>query len=178
MREWNILATSLEGRREALLIGLRSLAQFWRAGYRNVLVGRVDDQRVFLEAVRDRLATDMFLQAALTKVVPVERVVSFEPQRLAEVLADALVPLADRLCGRRFYVRLERRGLKGIVHTPTVERALGDVLFTAAAARGDAPTVGFDDPDVVVAIETTGQTAGVGFLTRELRAAFPFVRVP
>jgi tRNA(Ser,Leu) C12 N-acetylase TAN1 len=178
MREWNVLATSLEGRRDALLTGLRSLGEFWRAGYRNVVVGRVADQRDFLEAVKARLASDMLLQTALTKVVPVELVVAFEPLRLAEVLLERLTPLADRLSGKKFYVRLERRGLKGVVHTPTVERAVGDALFVAAAARGPAPTVGFTDPDVIVAIETTGQSAGVGFLTRELRDEYPFVRVP
>jgi tRNA(Ser,Leu) C12 N-acetylase TAN1 len=37
--------------------------------------------------------------------------------------------------------------------------------------------VSFLDPDTIVAIETTGQTVGVGLLPRDLRRAFPFVKV-
>jgi len=84
---------------------------------------------------------------------------------------------ADQIEAKSFYVRLERRGLKGIVHTPTVEREVGAALVSTADAHGGRPTVRFQDPDIIVAIETTGRTVGVGFLTRELRTAFPFVRV-
>jgi tRNA(Ser,Leu) C12 N-acetylase TAN1 len=178
IREWNVLATSLEGRREALIVALRKLGPFWRAGYRNVLVGQVNDQRKFLQTVRERLPTDMQLAASLTKIVPVEQVVTFEPSRLAETLVELLTPCANRIAGKSFHVRVERRGLKGVVHTPTVERTVGEALLTAAGACGAAPTVSFRNPDVVVAVETTGETAGVGFLTRELRGEFPFVKVP
>ena len=177
MREWNILATSVEGRREALLAALRKLGTFWRAGYRNVVVGRVDDQGALLLALRERLSTEMLLEASLTKVVPVEQVALFDPGQLAEAVIDMLCPHADRLAGRRFYVRLERRGLKGVVHTPTVERTVGAALVEAATALGKAPTVTFEDPDTIVAIETTGKTVGVGFLPRTMRCDFPFVRV-
>lgn len=177
MREWNILATSLEGRRDALLVALRRLGAFWRAGYQNVLVGRVDDQQAFLQDVRARLPTDMLLETSVTKIIPVERIALFEPARLVETLIEMLAPRADAIAGKSFHVRLERRGLKGVVHTPTVEREVGAALMSKATAHGREPTVSFDDPDVVVAVETTGTTVGVGLITRELRTAFPFVRI-
>ena len=42
MASWNVLATSLEGRRDALLMALRRLGKFRRGGYRNVVVGAVE----------------------------------------------------------------------------------------------------------------------------------------
>jgi tRNA(Ser,Leu) C12 N-acetylase TAN1 len=177
MREWNILATSLEGRRDALLVALRKLGRFWRGGYQNVLVGAVDDHTVFLERVRDRLATDDLLASSLTKIVPVEQLIAFEPQELSDAVIELVVPRVNRIAGKSFHVRLERRGLKGVVHTPTVERTVGQALVTAAAEHGAAATVTFADPDAIVAIETTGTTVAVGFLPRELRQAFPFVKV-
>jgi tRNA(Ser,Leu) C12 N-acetylase TAN1 len=178
MREWNVLATSLEGRRPALLAALRPLGVFWGAGYRNVLVGRVDDRDAFLDRVRQRLPGDPLLEGSLTKIVPVEQVARFEPAVLCETVVRALVPAGARLAGKTFYVRLERRGFKGVVHTPTVERAVGEALLDAASGHGAAARVRFEDPDVIVALETTGSTVGIGFLTRELRVRFPFVRVP
>jgi tRNA(Ser,Leu) C12 N-acetylase TAN1 len=178
MRQWNVLATSLEGRRPALLVVLRRLGAFWGAGYRNVLVGRVDDRDAFLEAVRERLPTDPLLEGSLTKIVPVEQVTQFEAAGLCETVVSALAPTTARLAGKTFYVRLERRGFKGVVHTPTVERAVGQALLEAAAGHGAAGRVSFQDPDVIVAVETTGSAVGVGLLTRELRTRFPFVRVP
>lgn len=177
MREWNILATSLEGRRPALQTALRRLGTFWGAGFKNVLVGRVADQPAFLEAVRERLSADMLLEGALTKVVPVDHVAVFEHTRLAETAVEILAPYVDRIAGKTFHVRVERRGLKGVVHTPTVERVVGEALLAAAAQHGPPPKVTFRDPDLVVAIETTGDTVGIALLARELRSRFPFVRV-
>jgi tRNA(Ser,Leu) C12 N-acetylase TAN1 len=178
MRPWNVLATSLEGRRPALLAALRRLGTFWGAGYKNVLVGRVDDHDAFLEAVRERLGTDFLLESSLTKIVPVEYVAEFDGPRLTEVVVALIAPAAPRLSGKTFYVRLERRGFKGVVHTPTVERAVGEALLHAAAHHGRPATVTFQDPDLIVALETTGSLVGVALLSRELRSRFPFVRVP
>jgi len=178
MREWNVLATSLEGRRPALLAALRPLGAFWGAGYRNVLVGRVDDHDAFLEAVHASLPTHVLLEGSLTKVVPVEHVTQFEAAELCETVVNALAPTTARLTGKTFYVRLERRGFKGVVHTPTVERMVGEALLDASARHGATARVSFQDPDIIVAVETTGSTVGVGLLTRDLRTRFPFVRVP
>jgi len=174
---WNVLATSLEGRRDALLIALRRLGRFRPGGYRNVVLGLVEDPAEFLSRVRDALAADPLLPTALAKIVPVEATVRFEPERAVETLATAAEPLLDRLGGGSFFVRLERRGLKGRLHSPTLERELGDRVWRALEARGHAPRVDFRDPDAVLVVETVGNEAGLGVLTRTLRQGFPFVRV-
>ena len=177
MASWNVLATSLEGRRDALLIALRRLGKFRRGGYRNVIVGQVDDVPAFLVAVREALASAPLLPTALAKVVPVETTVRFDPATAADTFAAAAEPLLDRLAGGTFFVRLERRGMKGRLHTPTLERELGDRVWRALEARGHAPRVEFRDPDAVLVVETVGDDAGVGVLTRKLREEFPFVKI-
>ena len=177
MREWNVLITSLEGRRPALLMGLRPLGTFWRAGYKNVVVGRIENRRDFLERVRERLSTDMLLETSLTKVVPIERIARFEPPTLVETAVDLVGGDLEHIVGHGFYVRLERRGFKGVVHTPTIEAAVGERLLAACSERGQAAKVRFDDPDVVVVLETVGDTVGLALLTRAIRCEFPFVRV-
>lgn len=177
MNPWNVLATSLEGRRDALLIALRRLGRFRPGGYRNVVVGLVDEPLGFLDGVGAALASDPLLPTALAKVIPIEALVRFEASQAVETIAAAVEPLLGRLAGRSFFVRLERRGLKGRVHSPTFERALGDRVWQALEARGEKPRVDFGDPDAVLVVETIGEQAGLAVITRELRQAHPFVKL-
>ena len=177
MGVWNVLATSLEGRRDALLISLRRLGQFRPAGYRNVVAGVVEDRETFLGRVRDALAADALLPTALAKIVPVDATLRFEPVDPLATLADAVEPMLDRLAGGTFFVRCERRGLKGRLHSPTLERDLADHIWRALEARGHTPRVAFQDPDAVLVVETLGDQAGIGVITRALRERYPFVKV-
>lgn len=174
---WNVLATALEGRRDALLVALRRLGAFRGGGYRNVLAGRVDDVPVFLDRVRDALVHDPLLPTALARIVPVDVRTALDPDDPAPGLADAAAPLLDRLAGGTFFVRVERRGFKGRVDSATLERELGDHVWRALEARGHTPRVGFADPDAVLVVETLGADAGLGVIARALRTAYPFVRV-
>ena len=177
MSHWNVLATSLEGRRDALLMALRRLGKFRRGGYRNVVVGLVESLEEFLLRVHEGLAADALLPTTLARMVPIELTVRIEAPSAVDTIAAAVEPLVDRLAGGSFFVRLERRGLKGRLHTPTVERELGDRVWRALEARGHTPRVDFKDPDAVLVVETIGDEAGIGIVTRALRAQHPFVRI-
>jgi len=177
MPAWNVLATSPEGRRDALLIALRRLGKFRRGGYRNVVVGEVADHAAFLVAVRAALATDPLLPTALAKVVPIEATVRIDPTSAADTLAAAAEPFLARLANGSFFVRLERRGLKGRLHTPTLERDLGDRIWRALESRGHTPRVDFGDPDAILVVETIGEEAGIAVIDRALRSAYPFVKI-
>jgi len=177
MADWNVLATSLEGRRDALLLGLRKLGRFRPGGYRNVVIGMVEDRDEFLVRVRDALASDALLSTALAKVVPLEITTLIDADTAVDTLATAAEPFLDRLAGGSFFVRLERRGLKGRLHSPTVEREVGDRVWRALAARGHTPRVDFADPDAVLVIETIGDRAGLALITRELRREYPIVNI-
>ena len=176
MRPWNVLATSLEGRRAALLISLRRLGEFRPGGYRNVVIGQVESA-AFLDRVRDALTKDLHLPTVLAKVIPVERNVRFDPVDPLPALGTAAEEFLDRLAAGSFFVRLERRGLKGRLHSPTLERALADRIWRALEARGHSPRVDFTDPDSVLVVETLGDEAGLGLVTRGLRREYPFVKV-
>ena len=174
---WNVLATALEGRRDALLIALRRLGRFRRGGYRNVVVGLVEDHAAFLRGVRDALTSDPLLPTALARVVPIEATVRFDATNAVDTVAAAAERFVDRLAGGTFFVRLERRGLKGRVHTPTFERDLADRVWRAMESRGHTPRVHFQDADAVLVVEMIGDDAGIGVLPRALRQEFPFVKI-
>jgi tRNA(Ser,Leu) C12 N-acetylase TAN1 len=175
---WNVLATSLEGQREALLGALRRLARFRRGGFPNVLVATVDDPLAFVDTLAEARAASTLIQTSLGKVIPIERTLRLDdPQRFVDVVSGALTECADRLVGRTFFVRVFRRGLRGAIDSTAVEGEIGGRLVAALTSRGDQPRVRFADADVAVVVETLRDEVGIALLPRALRTTHPFVRV-
>ena len=175
--DWNIVVTCQQGGQRAVRRALHPLVRLRRSGFRNVLVGRVDDVEAFLAAVAELLERRRSLGAALGKVRVIEHTFAVDVERFHEQLAAAAAALIDQLVGQSFHVRVERRGHKGVINTQSTEKALGDFLYGELESRGHAPTVTFTDPDVVVAVELIGDVAGIGLVPRERCQRFPFARV-
>src|SRR5512139_2021414 len=175
--DWNVLVTSREGAQRHLRRALRPLVRLRRSAFRNVLLGQVDDIETFLGALAERCAQRPALQNWLGKVLPIERTFALDLSRLQQQLADETALLLDRLVGRSFHVRVERRGHKGVVHTQATEVALGSHIYTALEARGQPARVTFGDPDVVLVVEVVGDAVGLGLVTRELRQRYAFVQI-
>ena len=175
--DWNVVVTCQQGGQRAVRRALHPLVRLRRAGFRNVLVGRVDDVHAFLTGVAELLERRPSLAASLGKILPVERTFAIDVPRFQEQLAEEAAAFVERLAGLSFHVRVERRGHKGVINTQATELALGESLYGALQARGCTPTVTFTDPDVVVAVELIGDVAGLELLTRATRQRFPFVRI-
>src|SRR5512139_410802 len=175
--EWNVIVTSRELHQRRLRRALFPLVRLRPCGFRNVLVGQVESTDALLLAIAERIALRPEVQDWLGKVMPIERSFAIDAGRFDQQLREEAGPLVDRLVGRTYHVRVERRGHKGTINSHACERALGDFLFAALEARGAQPVVAFRDPDVVMAVEAVGNRAGIGLVTRELRERFPFVRI-
>lgn len=177
LRGWNVVATALEGQRGLLIGALRRLGRFGGGGYRNIVVGVVEDRAAFLAQVAESLTADRALAASLARIVPVDVVVRLDPDDPAPGLLEAAAPFLDALAEGAFYVRVERRGFRGRIDSTALERDLGTRLWNALEARGATPSVAFRDPANVLAVQTLGDQAGLGLLSRATRTAYPFVRV-
>jgi tRNA(Ser,Leu) C12 N-acetylase TAN1 len=174
---WNVVVTSRQGGQRRLRRALRHLVRLERSGFRNVFVGYVDDPEAFLTAVADLRMERPALDQWLGKIVAVERTFPVDPATFQARVQQEGARVLDRLLGRSFHVRVDRRGHKGIIDSHATERALGAFLWTALERAGARPAVAFDDPDVVLVIELVGDTAGLALVTRELRTRFPFVKI-
>lgn len=72
-----------------------------------------------------------------------------------------------QLTSRSLHVRFHRRGGRHDLPTPDVERTLDDALLEATD-KMDAPArISFEDPDIVIAIDTIDRGAGVSLWHRE-----------
>lgn len=177
---WNfnlVVTLAANGHFQSLLRELSHCGEFHRTNFLGVLLGYAADPAAFLETVRNTREQRPGVFPDLGRVVPLERCFTFTAETFLDRLRDALGHYAGHLGGQSFYVRLERRGLKGRIVSPEVERSLDACLLKLAAETGNPARIDFDDPDTVLAVETIGDRCGIGVLTRELRARYPFVRV-
>jgi len=175
--DWDIVVTSREGGQRRLRRALGRLARLRRCDFKNVLIARVENVDAFLQGVAQRLADRPLIGEWLGKVLPIECTFPIDVGTfVAQVQAES-VRFLDRLAGRSFHVRVERRGHKGVLNTHDIERALGEYVYEALVTRGTPGSVKFRDPDAVLVVEVLGPMAGVGLVTRDLHTRFPFVRI-
>lgn len=178
LTHWNVLATAHTLQFRPLQRMLRAFGSFTETPFPGVLVGIVTRPEALFEALVTAERERPGLLRPLARMLPIERTFAFTLETLEDALRQAVLPYAETIGNGTFYVRMERRGHKGELHSQPLEQALDHALETHLEARGRHPAVDFADPDVIVAIETVGDICGVGLLPRALRARYPFVRVP
>jgi tRNA(Ser,Leu) C12 N-acetylase TAN1 len=172
-----IVTTGRQGRYRQLLEELAPLGEFRPTEFFGVIVGKVEDLPTFLETLRDRRKMSLIAFQDIGRVIPLEQVAVFRLETFLEVAREAIRPFLGQLAGRRFYVRLERRGHKGQIISPEAERALDAFIKEELAKGGETAAVDFDHPEMIVAVETLGDRLGVGLLTGELLERYELVRI-
>lgn len=177
-RLWNVVLTARDREQRQLARLVKQLGDFWWTPFMGVLIGRVEDHDAFCEQLRRREIDKPGVLHPLSKLVPIERTFTFAVEHLPVQLGAAVLACADRIDGGSFYVRIERRGHAGEIHSQHLEQELDRQLMEFLRQRGAAPRIDFENPDVIVAVELIGNECGVGLITRTMRERFPFVRVP
>ncbi len=178
MWEFNIVATmDREGRFGHLMKELSLYGEFHRTDFFGVVLGRVEDPGAFLETVRAKREKQLVAFQDLGRVLLIDRVFTFCPNNFLARVSEAVRPYIPSLAGERYYVRLERRGFKGVIVSPEAEQALDRSIEEELEKKGTSARVDFENPDAVVVVETFGDRCGVGLLTREMRERYDFVRV-
>jgi len=162
------------------LAGLGRIGRFRHTPYPSVLIGTIESPDGSVEgrtavagssvALSEWYARAPDLFEHVNRATPIDATTQFERDDVTEALCVELEKHASRLCGGRFYVRVNLRGLKGRVEAQACERALGSFLWEQSAKHGAAAEVAFEDTDIVVAVEVIGKRAGFAFLDRRMRS--------
>jgi tRNA(Ser,Leu) C12 N-acetylase TAN1 len=178
MKACNLLVTMAEGAHFGYLLReLSRFGEFQKTEFFGVILGQVPDLTDFLEDFRQHVdEKDSFCQE-ISRIVPFDSFFVFRPDNFLDKVREAVTPYLEQLTGKRFYVRLERRGLKGKIFSPDVERSLDTFIVEKLAEKGATATVDFSNPDAVIAVEKVGDRCGVS-LPRALLDRYEFVKVP
>lgn len=175
---WNVLATALEDSFRDACELLRRWGPVKRTAYYNVLVMTVDDPLHFLADFAGAVAENPGYLNFVSHLFPAQRTVDFadaaEFERCVREVALGWVP---DLVGKRFHVRMHRRGFKGVLSTPKEERFLDDVLLDALEATGKPGRIGFEAPDAIIQIETVDGRAGLSLWSAADLRRYPFLGV-
>jgi tRNA(Ser,Leu) C12 N-acetylase TAN1 len=174
---WNVLVTAQEGAARDLKRIVNHYGSFRWSHYRNVLLGHVADPQEFFRTFAADLERKPFVNHWLGKVVPIATTFPVRAETFLQDVEAHLVPLLDQLKGKSFHIRVERRGHKGQLHTHELEQRLGEYVWQVLERQQAQPTVSFKNPDIVVAVEIAGATAGIGLVPHRLQEDFPFVKV-
>ena len=177
MQEWNVvLSVNKNGFKDAF----RKLSRFGpikKTGFFNVLFLRVYDISRLLEILREWTSDEPDALSFLSRLTPVTNTFTFQsPGEFEEKAKEIVLAWAPELAGKSFHVRMRRRGFKGKLSGLEEEQFLDTVLLEAIEKTGKAGRVAFDDPDVIVAIQTISQWAGLSLWTRDDLRRYPFIR--
>jgi tRNA(Ser,Leu) C12 N-acetylase TAN1 len=177
MKDWNVVVTVYqEGFRRALR-ALQALGQAERSPYHNVLVMKVEDPIALLDAIERRTEENPALYDAISRVAPATRDFDFlSEDEFVERAKAIMSEWSANLAGRSFHVRLHRRGTKHDLPTQETERLFNDAILAASATAGTPGRISFADPDVVIAIDTIDNRAGLAMWIREKLARYHILR--
>jgi len=176
--EWNILATAFMRKERSLLKLLQYYGEFKGSGWRDVVIGRVEDVSAFLETLEILRRDQPAKLRPLSQIIPIEKSFEFGVVDFQDKLKEVLSQYVDKLESiSKFYVRVKRRGHKGELSSLEIEKEMAEFILDALETTGKQAQVKFDDPDKFIIVETIGNRAGVGLITREMRERYPFIRV-
>ncbi len=176
--DWNVVITCQTYGRRGAARELRQHGQVARTAYPNVLVMRVEDPVAFAEALAERFAETPGLANFISRVVPAQVTFDFVDAADLEAKVHAHAPhILPQLAGKSLHIRIHRRGLKERLSSHLEEQRIGQALLTALEAAGTPGRAEFDDPDVIVSIETIDHRASLSLWTRDQRQRMPFLKL-
>ena len=178
MVTWNVVITVHEGFYRQALEYMKTLGTVHETDYFNVLVLEVADTGKAMETLKDMLAEEPEARHAVAHFVPASQTFFYtSPAEFTEQAKNAVLFRADELAGKKFHVRIKRRGFKKRISSLEEESLLNTLLLETLEKKGTPGIINFSNPDAVVVIETVGQQAGVSLFTREDLARYPFLQV-
>jgi len=177
--DWNVVATVFDqqGYREAKSI-LSEFGSVEQTEFYNVLVVKVADVKSFTEAISQLVQQTPGVMNDISRLAPSHANFNFSDARDFERKAkDVVLEWVSELGDRSFYLRLHRRGLRGEINSPQEERFLDDALLSELESLGTPGRITFEDPDVIIDVETVGNRAGVSKWSRKELEKFDFLRI-
>jgi hypothetical protein len=175
MNDWNVVATSRIGRFDEAKRLLEKLGPVDRTDFYNVLVMRIEDVDRLLAGLLELLPR---AEGPVAHVRPARTTFDFRTNEEFEELANRVaLAWAPRLVGRRFHVRMHRRGFRRRLSSKHEEHFLDDVLLEALARAGEPGHIAFDDAEAILTIDTVGSRAGLSLWSRDELLRYPFLGV-
>jgi len=178
MTKWNVVITIQEHFFEQAWKCLKPFGVLAKTDFYNVLVMQTEDTQQTLQQLQKKLTADADLQTAISRVMPVTYGFTFQSAEQFETQARAVVEtLLPEVTNKTFHVRLHRRGFKGRLSTIEEEKFLDTYILDQLEQSGSPCKINFDNPDIIIAVETVAQQAGISIWSREDIERYPILKL-
>jgi tRNA(Ser,Leu) C12 N-acetylase TAN1 len=175
---WNVIATAKPAHEAELRATLAKFGEVQASPFANVVLLQVDDVDGFADALVRVIADDPSAARAVARMLPAQHTFHFDSLADLEMITRRVVDdWADDLDGVSFHVRCHRRGRVNDIDTAEEEDFLGDAILRLLDDRGTPGRVSFEDPDVVIDIETLNDEAAMSMWTRDDMNCYRFLRI-
>ena len=177
--DWNVIVTVKEHGFKNAREFLREYGHVEKTEYFNVMVMHVEDAARFLEDIRTAISINGIILEYVAKVMPLTHTYYFQSPQEFEQKAQAIVAdWVTNLSGKRFHVRMHRRGFKGRLSSQNEELVLDGFIMTKLEQLDQSQAkIDFEDPDYIIAVETLGQLAGISIWSREQLQRYLFLKM-
>lgn len=178
MLDWNVVVTTHENRYRHARAFLAPMGELRDTDFYNVLVMRVDEPEAFLARIEQHLEAFTEARQTLARVLPVTVTFRYQtPEEFERKATDAVRGWLAQLAGKRFHVRMHRRGFKGRLSSLEEERFLDHFVIEELIKQGQEATIDFANPDWIIALDTVSQRAGLSLWSREARLRHPLLKL-
>jgi tRNA(Ser,Leu) C12 N-acetylase TAN1 len=171
VEDWNVVV--IGDKEKELLQSLEEDGEFEPSGFRDAVIGNVEDIVEFLEDAEQKK------YPYLKRVIPIDDAFSVSPENVIDVLKRRIERYLDEVeLGETFEFRVEQRGLKEGISSQKIAREVSGYFYDLVEkVYGRKPKVNIKRPDKLVAIEIVGNRCGIGFITREMREMYSVIEV-
>ncbi len=156
---------------------MRRFGEFRSSGYRDVVVGYVTDVHGFLETMENIRRENPEKLRSLGQIVPVEKNFQFEVSDFMDRAKEAVSPYVNQLENSRFFVRVVRRGHKGEISSLEAEKELDAFILKSLGRDEKQATVCIEEFEKMIVVQTVGNLAGVGLITRDMKEEYPLIKI-
>lgn len=176
LQDYNVVISVHEHRYQRSRRLLEEFGEVGRTDFFNVLLLKVDSIAAFLQQLQARIASEPSLEDCLGHVMPAFTTFIFQsPEEFEPKAKQAVTPWLPTLAEKAFHVRMHRRGFKGRLSSQDEEHFLDHYLMEQLIQSGSTGQISFTDPDVIIALETVAQWAGLSYWLREDLRRYPFL---
>jgi tRNA(Ser,Leu) C12 N-acetylase TAN1 len=178
MKDWNVVVSVNEkGFSKAVNI-LKEFGPISKTEFFNVLVMEVEHITRMCDDLKKRLEDDPSSLSFLSRLIPVTKSFTFQfPDEFEQKVKETISEWAPQLEGKGFHVRMHRRGFKGRLSSLKEEKMLDELILELTKEGGNPGHITFEEPDIIIAVETVSHRAGLSIWPREDLQRYPFVRV-
>lgn len=178
MLDWNVIVKVHEHSFSSAYLLLEELAKVSQSDFENVLLLKVDSIYSFLDDFNRKLAKEPHLLKSFSRIVPLNTTFSFQSVTEFETkVKEIALSLLPNLAGKSFYVDMHRLGLKGQISSEVEEDFLDRLILEELEKMHSPGQIDFEDPDVLIAVETVSHQAGLSCWTREDLQTYPWLKL-